>query len=217
MKDNYKIINVHAPIDEKDVVNKEYCDNNLLSSNNKIDILSKNITELRKSKFKEVTIGRLIANIMGLPTSTINGDTLWIDGDTVELVSLNSSNISTIANKLSEIETNIVHICNKVSADTISNYNVLKVEFDNNIFNQSITNIQLGDACVDRWRGLRENHILMMKIIIKYIIAILLESKQVDNKEQERLEKRYDFKQEDIINDIKSYFTAENESTNGTE
>ena len=45
MKDTYKIKNVHPPIDEKDVVNKEYCDNNLLSSYNKIDILSKNITE----------------------------------------------------------------------------------------------------------------------------------------------------------------------------
>ena len=47
MKDTYKITNVHPPIDEKDVVNKEYCDNNLLSFNNKIDILSKNITEKR--------------------------------------------------------------------------------------------------------------------------------------------------------------------------
>ena len=44
MKDTYKITYVYPPID---VVNKEYCDNNLLSSNNKIDILSKNITELR--------------------------------------------------------------------------------------------------------------------------------------------------------------------------
>ena len=34
MKDTYKITNVHPPIDEKDVVNKEYCDKNLLSSNN---------------------------------------------------------------------------------------------------------------------------------------------------------------------------------------
>ena len=44
MKDTYKITNVHPPIDQKDVVNKEYCDNNLLSPNNIIDILSKNIT-----------------------------------------------------------------------------------------------------------------------------------------------------------------------------
>ena len=27
MKDTYKITNVHPPIDEKDVFNKEYCDN----------------------------------------------------------------------------------------------------------------------------------------------------------------------------------------------
>ena len=40
MKDTYKITNVHPPLDEKDVVNKEYCDNNLLSSSNKIEILS---------------------------------------------------------------------------------------------------------------------------------------------------------------------------------
>ena len=90
------------------------------------------------------------------------------------------------------------------------------MEFDNNKFNQSVTNIQLGDACVDRWRGLRVNHILMLKII-KYIIAILLESKLVDNKEQARLEMHYDFKQEDIMKDVESFFTTENESTNRTE
>ena len=33
MKDTYKSAIVHPPIDEKDVVNKEYSDNNLLSSN----------------------------------------------------------------------------------------------------------------------------------------------------------------------------------------
>ena len=48
MKDTYKITNVHPPIDEKDVVNKEFCDNNLLSSYKKIDILIKNIDELKK-------------------------------------------------------------------------------------------------------------------------------------------------------------------------
>ena len=35
MKDTYKITKVHPPIDEKGVVNKEYCDNNLLSSSKK--------------------------------------------------------------------------------------------------------------------------------------------------------------------------------------
>ena len=122
-----------------------------------------------------------------------------------------------MASKLSEIETNIVHICNKVSADTISKYNELNVEFDNNKFNQSKTNIQLGDACVDRWRGLRENHILMMKIVIKYIMAILLEGRLLDKNDQERLENHYEFKKDDIMKDIESYFTAENESTNSTE
>ena len=48
MKDTYKITTVRPPLDEKDVVNREYCDNNLLSSNNKTDILSRKITELRK-------------------------------------------------------------------------------------------------------------------------------------------------------------------------
>ena len=118
-----------------------------------------------------------------MPSSTTNGKTVWVDGVTVELVSLNSSNISTLADKLAEIESNIVHFCNKVSADTISKYNELRVELDNNKFNQSITNIQLGDACVDRWRGLKENHIIMMKIVMKCIIALLLENKLVDNKE----------------------------------
>ena len=55
MKDTYKITNVHPPIDEKDVVNKEYCDNNLLSFNNKKDNLSKNIPELGKVEFDVVT------------------------------------------------------------------------------------------------------------------------------------------------------------------
>ena len=54
---------------------------------------------------------------------------------------------------------NIVRFGNKVSDDTISNYNEKKLELDNNKFNPTITNIQLGDARIDRWRGLRENHI----------------------------------------------------------
>ena len=57
----------------------------------------------------------------------------------------------------------------------------------------------------------------MMKIVIKNTIAILLESKLADNKEQARLEMHYDFKQEDIMKDIESYFTNENESNISTE
>ena len=126
--------------------------------------------------------------IIGLPSTTTNGDIVWIDGNIVELISPNLSNISTLANKLTENETNNVHFGIKISADTISKYNELKVEFDNNKFYQAITNFQFGDACVDRWSCLRVNHILLMKIVIKYIIAIILESKLVDNKEQARIQ-----------------------------
>ena len=45
------------------------------------------------------------------------------------------------------------------------------------------------------------------KAIVQYIIAILLESKLVDNKEQARLEMHYDFNHEDIKNGFDSYFT----------
>ena len=62
MKDTYKVTNVHPPIDEKNVVNKEYCDKNLLSSFKKIDILSRNITELRKGDFYKVTTETLQLN-----------------------------------------------------------------------------------------------------------------------------------------------------------
>ena len=62
LKNTYKNTNVHPPLDEEDVVNKQYCDNNLLSSSNKIDILSKNITELRKGDFDKVTTKSLQLN-----------------------------------------------------------------------------------------------------------------------------------------------------------
>ena len=44
------------------------------------------------------------------------------------------------------------------------------------------------------------------KTIVQYIIAILLESKLVDNKKQARLEMHYDFNHEDIMNEIGSHF-----------
>ena len=100
MKDTYKITNVHPPIDEKDVVNKEYCDNNLLSSSNKIDILRRNITELRKGDFDKVTTKTLQLN------ETQNNDEI----------------INEFIESANEV-TNTVKFCNKVAADTISNYN----------------------------------------------------------------------------------------------
>ena len=71
MKDTYKITNVHPPIVEKDV-NEKYCDNNLLSSISKIDILSKNITELRKSEFDKVTTKTLQLNETQVNDELIN-------------------------------------------------------------------------------------------------------------------------------------------------
>ena len=122
MKDTYKNTIVHPPIDEKDVVNKEYCDNNLLSSNNKIDILTKNITGLRKGEFDKVTTKTLQLNEIRVNDELIN-----------EFIE--SANEGT----------NTVNFFYKVAADTISKYNQLKQEFDNNNFIQNITNIHLDD------------------------------------------------------------------------
>ena len=122
MKDTYKITNVHPLIDEKDVVNKEYCDNNLLSSSNKIDILRRKITELRKGEFDKVRT-----------------ETLQLNEKQV-----NDELINEFIESTNEV-TNTVKLCNKVAADTISKYNQLKQEFYNNKFNQNITNLQLDE------------------------------------------------------------------------
>ena len=204
IKDIYKITNVHPPIDEKDVVNKEYCDNNLLSSSNKINILSKNITELRKGDFDKVTTKTLQLN----------------------KTAVNDELIDEIIKSANEV-TNTVNFCNKVASDTISKYKQLKQEFDNK-FNQNITNIHLDDCSLLVQGDLKklikrlilfidEALIKNKKTIVQYIIAILLESKQVYNKEQASLEMHYDFNQEDIMKDIDIYFTTENESIISTE
>ena len=163
MKDTYKITNLHPPIDEKDVVNKEYCDNNLLSSNNKINILGKNITELRKGEFDKVTTKTLQLNETQVNDELINE---FIES----------------ANEV----TNTVKFCNKVAADTVSKYNQLKQEFDNNKFNQNITNIHLDDMFTNGLREMKEYNKSLRKVIVHYIVAILLQSTLVDNKEEER-------------------------------
>ena len=48
-------------------------------------------------------------------------------------------------------------------------------------------------------------------------MTILFEGRLLDKNDHERLEKQYEFKKDDIMKDIESYFTAENESTNSTE
>ena len=184
LKDTYKITNVHPPIDEKDVVNKEYYDNNLSSSSNKIDILSRNITELRKGDFDKVTTKTLQLN-----ETQVNDE---LSNEFIE-----SANEVTIT----------VKFFNKVAADTISKYNHLKQEFDNNKFNQNLTNIHLDDMFTNDLREIKEYNKSLRKVMVHYIIDILLRSTLVDNKEQARLEMHYGFKQEYIMKEIERIFT----------
>ena len=122
MKDTNQITNVHPPIDKRDVVNKECFENSLLSSSNKTEILTKNITELRRGDFDKVTTKSLQLNKIQFIEELIN-----------EFI--------TSANEV----TNTVNFCDKVATDTISKYNQIKLEIDNNKFNQNFTNIHLDD------------------------------------------------------------------------
>ena len=127
MKDTYKITNAHPPLDEKNVVNKEYCERNLLSSNSKIDILSKNITELRRGDFDKFSTK----------------------------IQVNEELINEFIKSANEVK-NIVNFCNKVATDTISKYNQLKLEIDNKKFNHNITNIQIDDICTTGLKDFEE-------------------------------------------------------------
>ena len=49
--------------------------------------------------------------------------------------------------------------------------------------------------------------------MVQYIIAILLKIILLDSKEEARLEMHYQFDQEDIMKEIKSYFTNDNDNT----
>ena len=51
-------------------------------------------------------------------------------------------------------------------------------------------------------------------VMVQYIIAILLQSKLLDNKEKDRLEMHYGFNQEDIMKEIERIFTNENKQSN---
>ena len=115
--------------------------------------------------------------------------------------------------------TNTVKFCNKVDADTISKYNQLKLEIDDNKFNQNITNIQLDEMFTTGLKKFKEVNkktnsftdealLKNKRTIVQYIIAILLRSTLVDNKEQVRLEMHYGFKQEDITKEIERIFTS---------
>ena len=160
----------------------------------KIDILSRNITELRKGDFDKVSTKTLQLN-----ETRVN----------VEL-------INEFIQSANEV-TNTVNFCNKVAADTISKYDQLNQEFDNNKFNQNITNIHLDDMFTNGLREMKEYNKSLRKFIVQYIIATLLQSTLVNNKEQARHEMHYGFKQEDIMKEIERFFTIENEQSNSTE
>ena len=112
----------------------------------------------------------------------------------------------------------------KGPADTISKYNQLKQEFDNNKFNQNITNIYtyIDDMFTNGLREMKEYKKSLRKVIVQYIIAILLQSTLVDNKEKARLEMHYGFKQ-DIIkerifnNKNKQSYDGVHDQSNSTE
>ena len=132
MKDTYKITFLHPPITDN-----ECCDKNLLSSSNKIDILTKNITELRKGAFDKVTTKSLQLN----------------------KIQVNEELINEFIKSAYEV-TNTVNFRNKVASDTISQ---LKPEFDNNKFNQNITIIHLDDMFTT---GLKNFENLIKRLIL---------------------------------------------------
>ena len=47
------------------------------------------------------------------------------------------------------------------------------------------------------------------KIVVQYIIAILLESRLINNKEKARLEMHYDFTHDDLTKEIEIHFVIE--------
>ena len=108
MKDTYKITNIHPPIDEQDAVSKKFCVSNLLSSSNKINILSKNITELRKIELDKVK------------TKTIK----------LNKKQVNDELINEFIKSANEVKS-ALKFCNKIASDNISKYYQLKLEFDN--------------------------------------------------------------------------------------
>ena len=59
-------------------------------------------------------------------------------------------------------------------------------------------------------REMKEYNKSLRKVIVQYIIAILLRSTLVDNKERARLEMHYVFEQEDIMKEIERVSIIEN-------
>ena len=62
-------------------------------------------------------------------------------------------------------------------------------------------------------REVKEYNKSLRGVIVQYIIAILLQSKLLDNKEKDRLEMYYSFNQEDIMKEIERNFTHKNKQS----
>ena len=62
-------------------------------------------------------------------------------------------------------------------------------------------------------RKMKEYNKSLRGVIVQYIISILLRSALVDNKEKERLDMHYGFKQGDITKEIERIFTNENKQS----
>ena len=63
-------------------------------------------------------------------------------------------------------------------------------------------------------REIKEYNKSLGGVIVQYIIAILLQSKLLDNKEKDRPEMLYSFNQEDIMKETERIFTNENKQSN---
>ena len=63
-------------------------------------------------------------------------------------------------------------------------------------------------------REMKEYNKSLRGIIVQKIIAILLQSRLLDNKEKDRLEMHYSFNQEDLKKEIERIFTNENKQSN---
>ena len=63
-------------------------------------------------------------------------------------------------------------------------------------------------------RKMKEYNKSLRGVIVQYTIAILLQSKLLDNKEKDRLEMHYSFNQEDIMKERERIFTNENKQSN---
>ena len=73
--------------------------------------------------------------------------------------------------------------------------------------------LDLNDMFTNGLREMKEYNKSLRKVIVQYIIAILLQSTLVDNKEKARLEMHYGFKQEDIMKEIGRIFAKENKQS----